>query len=124
LKVRNLDEAVEIANALAPEHLEVHARNAARLARKVACAGAIFIGSYAAESLGDYLAGPSHTLPTGGTARAFSGVSVHTFLRRTSLIGCDAAGLAEVSGAVECLARSEGLEAHRRAVSARAGRAW
>ena len=120
LVTRDLEEAVALANTLAPEHLEVHARNPGRLAKELTCAGALFLGPYAVESLGDYVAGPSHTLPTGGTARAFSGVSVHTFLRRTSLLCADAAGLAALSGVTEALARAEGLEAHRRAVAFRA----
>jgi histidinol dehydrogenase len=119
LVTRDLDEAVALANALAPEHLEVQTRNPARRARELTCAGALFLGPYAVESLGDYVAGPSHTLPTGGTARAFSGVSVHTFLRRTSLLSADAAGLAALAEVTETLARAEGLEAHRRSVAAR-----
>jgi histidinol dehydrogenase len=120
LVTRDLDEAAAAANELAPEHLEIHARRPEALARKLTCAGAIFLGPYAVESLGDYVAGPSHTLPTGGTARAFSGVSVHTFLRRTSLVMADAEGLTRLAGATEALAAAEGLEAHRRAVEARA----
>jgi len=119
LVAKDLNEAIATANGLAPEHLEVITKNAEKLAGRLTTAGAIFLGPYATEPLGDYLAGPSHTLPTGGTARAFSGVSVYTFLRRTSLISADAKGLAEVSEAIQTLARAEGLEAHRRAVAIR-----
>jgi histidinol dehydrogenase len=122
LVTRDLDAAAELANELAPEHLEIHTRRPEALARKLTCAGAIFLGPYATEALGDYVAGPSHTLPTGGTARAFSGVSVHTFLRRTSLLAADAAGLKALAAVTETLARAEGLEAHRRAVEIRQGR--
>ncbi|MEI6233388.1 MAG: histidinol dehydrogenase [Planctomycetota bacterium] len=112
----NLEASIELANDLAPEHLEVLTENAAAVATKLHTAGAIFIGPYATEPLGDYMAGPSHTLPTGGTARAFSGLSVYSFLRRTSLIEADAKGLKALSEAIATLADAEGLEAHKRAV--------
>jgi len=119
LVAKDLNEAVAIANELAPEHLEVMTKNPKQLVGRLTSAGAIFLGPHATEPLGDYLAGPSHTLPTGGTARAFSGVSVYTFLRRTSLISANAKGLTEVSEALQTLACAEGLEAHRRAVAIR-----
>ena len=113
---KNLDEAVALANRLAPEHLEIMTRSPRALAAKITSAGAIFLGEHATEPLGDYIAGPSHTLPTGATARAFSGLSVYTFLRRTSIIEANAAGLAELAEPIAVLAAAEGLEAHRRAV--------
>ncbi|MCZ7644109.1 MAG: histidinol dehydrogenase [Planctomycetota bacterium] len=116
---RGQGESVEVANRFAPEHLELFVKRPKAFASKLTNAGAIFLTPHATEPLGDYLAGPSHTLPTGGTARAFSGVSVYTFLRRTSLIGAGAQGLESVSGALETLAEAEGLEAHRRAVAIR-----
>jgi histidinol dehydrogenase len=119
LVTRNTQQSVEIANALAPEHLEIMTKNPNALTRKLTTAGAIFVGAHATEPLGDYIAGPSHALPTGGTARAFSGVSVYTFLRRTSIIESNAAGLRALSEATQALARAEGLEAHRRAVALR-----
>jgi histidinol dehydrogenase len=119
LVARNLDEAVEAANQFAPEHLEVQTRAPGKLVPKLTTAGAIFAGPYAPEPLGDYLAGPSHVLPTGGTARAFSGVSVYTFLRRTSVIEADARGLAALAAPTEALAAAESLEAHRRATAIR-----
>lgn len=119
LLARDVRQAVEAANLLAPEHLEVMTRNAKSLVPRLSAAGAVFVGPYATEPLGDYLAGPSHALPTGGTARAFSGVSVYTFLRRTSVIEADAAGLAALAGPTMTLAAAEGLEAHRRAVQRR-----
>lgn len=109
----------KLAGDLAPEHLEVLTRDPEKTARDIHTAGALFLGPYAAESLGDYLAGPSHTLPTGGAARAFSGVSVHTFLRRSSVTACNAAGLRALSAATQVIAEAEGLEAHRRAVAVR-----
>lgn len=122
LVTRSMNDAVAVANGLAPEHLEIHARNPRALAKRLHTAGAIFLGPHATEPLGDYVAGPSHTLPTGGTARAFSGVSVYTFLRRTSWIEADARGLRALGGAIETLAETEGLEAHRRATAIRFGR--
>jgi histidinol dehydrogenase len=119
LVTRNLDEAVTIANDLAPEHLEILTRTPRKWVKKLTTAGALFVGPHATEPLGDYIAGPSHTLPTGGTARAFSGVSVYTFLRRTSVIEADAAGLRALAPAIEALAEAEQLEAHRRAVALR-----
>jgi histidinol dehydrogenase len=119
LVVRTLSQAIAAANQLAPEHLEVMTRHARTLAHRLTTAGAVFIGPYATEPLGDYLAGPSHALPTGGTARAFSGVSVYTFLRRTSIIEADAGGLKALGAPTMTLAAAEGLEAHRRAVAQR-----
>jgi histidinol dehydrogenase len=113
---RNLDQAVALSNQLAPEHLELLTRSPGTLIPKLTSAGAIFVGQYATEPLGDYIAGPSHTLPTGATARAFSGLSVYTFLRRTSIIEADAAGLDALAEPIAVLAAVEGLEAHRRAV--------
>ena len=111
-----IEASIELANQLAPEHLEVLTKDAASVAKKLHTAGAIFIGPYATEPLGDYMAGPSHTLPTGGTAAAFSGLSVYSFLRRTSIIEADAKGLKNLSDAIATLADAEGLEAHKRAV--------
>ena len=119
---RSLDQAVDLANRLAPEHLELMTRNRHKLVPLIHAAGAVFIGAHATEPLGDYIAGPSHTLPTGGTARAFSGLSVYTFLRRTSLIEADEKGLASLAASISVLAEAEGLEGHRRAVAMRGTR--
>lgn len=116
VQVPNLQQAVTVANSLAPEHLELMVRNPAPLIPQLTSAGAIFVGGHATEPLGDYIAGPSHTLPTGGTARAFSGLSVYTFMRRTSIIEADADGLYALAPAISALADAEGLEAHKRAV--------
>jgi len=119
LIAKNLDEAVEVANDLAPEHLELMTRNPQKWIPRLRTAGAIFVGEHSTEPLGDYLAGPSHTLPTGGTAKAFSGVSVHTFMRRTSIIEADAKGLAALAAPIRVLAEAEGLDGHARAVKVR-----
>ncbi|HYG76953.1 MAG TPA: histidinol dehydrogenase [Planctomycetota bacterium] len=122
LITRDEEQSVMLANALAPEHLEVMTKKPQALTRKLKTAGAIFVGAHATEPLGDYIAGPSHALPTGGTARAFSGVSVYTFLRRTSIIEADSEGLGELAEAIEVLAAAEGLAGHERAVAVRRSR--
>lgn len=116
---RSLSEAVELANRLAPEHLELMVRDPARTAVGVRNAGAVFLGRDAPEPLGDYLAGPSHVLPTGGTARFGSPLGVYDFTKRTSLIEGSARALGMLGAAVARLARLEGLEAHARAVERR-----
>lgn len=116
---KDLAEAVRLADDFAPEHLALHARNAARLVPKLRNAGAVFVGSSTPEAVGDYVAGPSHVLPTAGTARFASPLSVATFRRRMSVLDVSPAALAAVAPAVEALARAEGLEAHWRAVEVR-----
>lgn len=118
---RDLAEAVRLADEFAPEHLALHARNAAALVRRISRAGAVFVGRSTPEAVGDYLAGPSHVLPTAGTARFASPLSVATFRRRMSVIELTPRALAAVAPAVETLARAEGLEGHWRAVAVRVG---
>ncbi|MCX7803858.1 MAG: histidinol dehydrogenase [Planctomycetota bacterium] len=115
----NMESAARAADALAPEHLELMVEYPDRALAMVRHAGAIFLGPFAPESLGDYVAGPSHTLPTGGTARAFSGLSVWTFLKRTSLIGCTPRALRRLAPAVREIAAAEGLEAHWKSYATR-----
>jgi histidinol dehydrogenase len=117
--VRHWDEAVELANKLAPEHLQLMLPDAEAIFRKVRHAGAVFLGAYAPEALGDYVAGPNHVLPTGRTARFASGLSVFDFLKRTTFIAADATALARVGPAAVVLAEAEGLEAHARSVAVR-----
>lgn len=119
----DLAEAVRLADEFAPEHLALHARNAARLVPKIGRAGAVFVGTSTPEAVGDYLAGPSHVLPTAGTARFASPLSVATFRRRMSVLELSPAALAAVAPAVEALARAEGLEGHWRAVAVRVAKA-
>lgn len=116
---RDLDEAAGLADAIAPEHCELAVGDPAALAPKVRHVGALFLGHWATEALGDYVAGPSHVLPTAGTARFFSPLSVETFLKRTSLIACSRAGFERLAGAAVRLAEVEGLEAHAEAVRVR-----
>ena len=117
--VRTTAEAVVLANRLAPEHLELLVRRPDAWARRVRHAGAIFVGPWAPEAFGDYLAGPNHVLPTGGTARFASPLGVYDFVKRTSLIRAGRRTLARLGPAVTRLARLEGLDAHGRAVERR-----
>ena len=112
--VANLDEACELVNELAPEHLEIIARDEECAAARIRHAGAIFFGSYTPEAVGDYFAGPNHVLPTGGAARFSSALGVGDFMRRTSIIHYSAEELAETAPLIAALAQSEGLEAHAR----------
>ena len=117
--VDDLDAALAVSDAWAPEHLEIQTEDAAKLARQVRNAGAIFVGPYAPVSLGDYLAGSNHVLPTGGTARHTGGLSVLSFLRGIHLVECDAGGLAAAAPYIDALGGAEDLSAHVAAVRAR-----
>jgi len=115
----DLDEAVALANRFAPEHLEVATENPERLLPRLTAAGAIFLGRFTPEPVGDYLAGPSHVLPTGGAARFASGLSVNDFLRRTSVLSYSRDALEKSVDDIDALARCEGLDAHARSVTIR-----
>jgi histidinol dehydrogenase len=117
--VRDLDEAAAVANRVAPEHLELSVSDPQRLVRRIRNAGAIFMGRYTAEALGDYCAGPNHVLPTGGTARFSSPLGVYDFQKRSSLIFCSADGAAGLGRTASRLARGEGLTAHARSAEYR-----
>lgn len=120
--VRDENEAVSLSNLIAPEHLHVSTSDPDRLAEKLTNAGAIFLGHDTPVAVGDYAAGPSHVLPTGGTARWASGLCSNDFLKRTSLIHVDRGGLARVAPDVRLLADKEGLSAHRYSVDVRLDR--
>lgn len=115
----NLDEAVDFANFSAPEHLELLVNEPFALLPKIKNAGAIFLGAYSPEPLGDYLAGPNHVLPTGGTAKFYSVLNVETFLKRTSLISYTKNDLLGAADDIIKLANAEGLHAHANAISIR-----
>ena len=115
----DLNEAVQIANEIAPEHLELLVRQPEKWALQIRNAGAIFIGPYSAPPLGDYLAGPNHVLPTGGSARFFSPLGTYDFLKRTTVIHADKRALQALAPKITQLARLEGLDDHARAVEAR-----
>jgi histidinol dehydrogenase len=117
--VKNLDAAVDIANRIAPEHLEVMTTSPRKLLPELRNAGAIFLGRWTPEPVGDYAAGPNHTLPTGGTARWASPLGVYDFIKRTSLLEFDRTAFNEIAPYVECVADVEGLEAHGNAVRVR-----
>jgi histidinol dehydrogenase len=117
--VDDLDAGVDVVNAYAAEHLEIQTVDAARVARRIRSAGAIFVGPYAPVSLGDYCAGSNHVLPTAGSARHSSGLSVQTFLRGIHVVDYTEAALKDVSGHVVTLANSEDLPAHGVAVRRR-----
>ncbi len=118
----DLDEAARVATLAAAEHLALLVRDPEALAARVGAAGAIFLGDHTPEAAGDYLAGPSHVLPTGGAVRFSSPLGVYDFVVRSSLIRYDAASLARHGEAIAAFARAEGLEAHARAVEARTKR--
>jgi histidinol dehydrogenase len=112
IQVADMDDAIKIANYIAPEHLELSVDDAATIAKSIRHAGAIFMGRYTAEALGDYCAGPNHVLPTSRTARFSSPLGVYDFQKRSSLIGCSSAGASELGKLASVLARGEGLVAH------------
>jgi histidinol dehydrogenase len=119
ITVRDLDEACELANRIAPEHLELSVEDAQRWVPRIRHAGAIFVGRYSSEALGDYCAGPSHVLPTAGTARFSSPLGVYDFQKRTSVIEVSAAGARKLGALAIELATGEGLPAHARSAEYR-----
>jgi histidinol dehydrogenase len=112
VQVRSLDDAATLANRIAPEHCEIMTRHPADLADKIVTAGAIFLGAWTPTVLGDYLAGPSHTLPTGGSGASFAGLTVDQFQRRTSLVQYTQTALRNSVAVVRKFSELEGLDAH------------
>ena len=119
IQVRSLEEAVHVANRIAPEHLELSVDAPTKLVEYVQHAGAVFMGPGTAEVMGDYVAGPNHTLPTEGTARFSSPLGVYDFVKRTSLVGCSPEAARELGRTASVLARAEGLTAHARSAEYR-----
>lgn len=117
--VRGMAEALQLANTIAPEHVELIVKQPEKWARGVRNAGAIFLGPYSTPPLGDYLAGPNHVLPTGGSARFFSPLGTYDFLKRTTIIRAEKKALRALAPKITQLARLEGLDDHARAVEAR-----
>lgn len=117
--VPNIDDCIELVDRIAPEHLEIATDNAEVMALRIRNAGAIFMGRYAPEAVGDYVAGPNHVLPTARSARFSSGLGVLDFMKRTSMIRCDAEGLRNIGPAAKTLADAEGLGAHALSVAIR-----
>jgi histidinol dehydrogenase len=120
--VRNLDEVPALVDAIAPEHLEIAAADAERLAGRIRNAGAIFIGAHTPEAIGDYVAGSNHVLPTARSARFSSGLGVADFMKRTSILKCGPEQLRALGSASITLAEAEGLDAHARSVAIRLNR--
>jgi histidinol dehydrogenase len=120
--VKSLDDAVALANQLAPEHCEVMTRDPRKVSEKILTAGAIFLGALSPTVLGDYVAGPSHTLPTGGAGASFAGLTVDQFQRRTSIVEYDRASLKRALPSVKKFAEIEGLGAHGRSAEIRSGK--
>lgn len=117
----SMNEAVELMNEIAPEHLEVMTKEPFELLNSIRHAGAIFLGEYTPEPIGDYIAGPNHTLPTGGTAKFYSPLSVEHFLKKSSIISMSKDGMSEIGRACALIAKTEGLSAHEQSVSMRLG---
>ena len=119
--VADWDQAVRLTNRLAPEHLQIMTADPEALFGQIRHAGAVFLGRFCPEAVGDYVAGPNHVLPTGRTARFASGLSVFDFLKRTTWVASDAAALGRVGPAAVALAEAEGLQAHARSITLRLG---
>ncbi len=117
--VASLDDAPALVDRIAPEHLELAVADPDRLAARIRNAGAMFLGRHTPEAVGDYVAGPNHVLPTGRSARFASGLGVLDFVKRTTFVACDAAGLAAIGPSAETLAKAEGLDAHALSVAIR-----
>lgn len=119
IRVSNIDQAIDVSNQIAPEHLELSVEDPQSLLDKITHAGAIFMGRYTAEVLGDYCAGPNHVLPTSGTARFSSPLGVYDFQKRSSIIHCSADGASELGEIASVLAKGESLTAHARSAEYR-----
>ncbi len=117
--INNLSDAFHLINFIAPEHLQIIADNYQNLLENISNAGAIFIGKYSPEAIGDYVAGPSHTLPTSGTARFASGLSVYDFLKRQSLIKCNKNSFEHLAKSASVISKAEGLTAHQLSIDIR-----
>ena len=117
--VKDMDEAIELTNEYAPEHLIIETKDYMELAEKVVNAGSVFLGSYTPESAGDYASGTNHTLPTNGYAKAYSGVSLDSFIRKITFQEINREGIQNIGPAIEVMAAHEQLDAHKNAVSVR-----
>jgi len=117
--VEDMSIAMELLNAYAPEHLIIACKDDITIADGVVNAGSVFLGNYSPESAGDYASGTNHTLPTNGYARAYSGVSLDSFIKKITFQRLTREGLQQIGPAIEAMAAAEGLEAHKRAVSIR-----
>lgn len=119
IMVKNLEEAVSVSNRIAPEHLEIMVMQPEKLVKKIKNAGAVFVGAYSPVVLGDYISGPSHVLPTSGTARFFSGLGISDFMKSTHVISYTKKALEKVAPAVEKIASLEGMKKHMQSLKSR-----
>jgi histidinol dehydrogenase len=119
IKAKDLEDCIRISNLIAPEHLEILVENPSRIIKEITNAGAIFLGPYSPISLGDYCAGTNHVLPTGGTAKKYSGLNLYDFLKTIDVLKCDKDGLKILSDTAIKLAEFEGLYAHKRSIEER-----
>ena len=117
--VRSLDEAIELTNAYAPEHLIVETADYLSVAERVVNAGSVFLGHLSPESAGDYASGTNHTLPTNGYAKAYSGVSLDSFIRKITFQEIQPEGIRHIGPAIEVMAANEHLDAHKNAITVR-----
>ena len=117
--VKNMDEAVEMTNEYAPEHLNIETKDYMEISERIVNAGSVFLGYYSPESAGDYASGTNHTLPTNGYAKAYSGVSLDSFIRKITFQEITPEGIAMIGPAIEVMAANEQLDAHKNAVSVR-----
>jgi histidinol dehydrogenase len=117
--VDTIDEAIALSNLFAPEHLELAVNNAESYLAKIENAGCVFTGEFSTEPIGDYVAGPNHSLPTGGTARFSSPLNILDFMKIIDVVKVDRDGLKKLGPAAMTIARAEGLEAHARAIEKR-----
>ena len=117
--MNSTDEAIELSNLYAPEHLIISCSNAEELTDKIISAGSVFIGNYSPESVGDYASGTNHTLPTNGYAAMYSGVSVDSFVKKITFQRLTQKGLINIGNTVMQMAEAEGLDAHKNAVAIR-----
>jgi histidinol dehydrogenase len=122
IQTKTMDDAIALTNQLAPEHLEIMTRNAGKVSERITTAGAIFLGPWTPTVLGDYVAGPSHTLPTGGAGLSFPGLTADMFQRRTSLVEYSKPALKKSLKAVQKFAEMEGLDGHGKSAEMRVGK--
>ena len=117
--VKDMEEAVELTNLYAPEHLIIETKDYAEIAEKITNAGSVFLGNFSPESAGDYASGTNHTLPTNGYAKAYSGVSLDSFIRKITFQEITSEGMKTIGPAIEVMAANESLNAHKNAVTVR-----
>ena len=117
--LNNLEESIDIINQLAPEHLEIAVENPKKFLNKIKNAGAIFLGRYTPEAIGDYIAGPNHVLPTDRTAKFSSGLNLLDYFKRSSVVSCDRKSLKKIGGDAIVIAEQEGLQAHSLSIECR-----